>query len=164
MQRCMHRSLKTANEAIADLENKGQSSDYGRATRASAEALLAHVYMAKAYGPSKAGDDFQKAADLCAGLISNMDLNYWMISHRSMMKTTRSIQRWYGLCSTRQINYIIHLIIVQDLDGGGNNLHLFFGMQYDIQPGMQRDVFTVAHLKIAPGLLFKYHCIRGKSK
>jgi starch-binding outer membrane protein, SusD/RagB family len=26
-------------------------------------------------------------------------------------------------------------------DGGGNNLHLFFGMQYDVQAGMQRDIF-----------------------
>jgi hypothetical protein len=24
---------------------------------------------------------------------------------------------------------------------GGNNLHLFFGMQYDVQPGMKRDIF-----------------------
>ena len=62
--------IKDCNEAIADLENKGHSNDYGRATRASAEALLAKVYLAKAYGPNKAADDFQKAADECTSLIT----------------------------------------------------------------------------------------------
>ncbi len=133
--------IKDCNEAIADLENKGQSSDYGRATRASAEALLAHVYMAKAYGPSKAGDDFQKAADLCAGLISKYGfklLDDFASVHDENNQINSEVV-WAVQYATDQLYNTSNNSAGSD--GGGNNLHLFFGMQYDIQPGMQRDVF-----------------------
>jgi hypothetical protein len=133
--------IKDCNEAIADLENKGQSSDYGRATKASAETLLAKVYLAKAYGPSKAADDFQKAADLCAGIISKYNFKL-LDDFASVFDENNQVNA--------EVVFAVQFVTDQiantsnnsaGTDGGGNNLHLFFGMQYDIQPGMKRDVF-----------------------
>lgn len=133
--------IKDCTEAIADLENKGQSSDYGRATKASAETLLAKVYLAKAYGPSKAADDFQKAADLCAGIISKYNFKL-LDDFASVFDENNQVNAevvYAVQYTTDQISNASNNS--SGTDGGGNNLHLFFGMQYDIQPGMKRDVF-----------------------
>ncbi|MEP7324014.1 MAG: RagB/SusD family nutrient uptake outer membrane protein [Saprospiraceae bacterium] len=133
--------IKDCTEAIADLENKGQSSDYGRATKASAEALLAKVYLAKAYGPAKAADDFQKAADLCTNIINNYGFKL-LDDFASVHDENNQVNA--------EVVYAVQFVTDQiynasnnasGTDGGGNNLHLFFGMQYDIQPGLKRDVF-----------------------
>jgi starch-binding outer membrane protein, SusD/RagB family len=132
--------IKDCNEAIADLENKGHSSDYGRATKASAETLLAKVYLAKAYGASKAADDFQKAADLCSGIISKYGfklLDDFASVHDENNQTNSEVVFAVQYTTDQLANTTNNT----GAANGGNNLHLFFGMQYDVQPGMQRDVF-----------------------
>lgn len=132
--------IKDCNEAIADLENKGHSADYGRATKASAEALLAKVYLAKAYGASKAADDFQKAADLCSGLITKYGFkltdDFAAVHDENNQQNSEVV---FAVQYTTDM--IANLTNVGGEGGGGNNLHLFFGMQYDTQAGMVRDVF-----------------------
>ncbi|MEP7323789.1 MAG: RagB/SusD family nutrient uptake outer membrane protein [Saprospiraceae bacterium] len=133
--------IKDCNEAIADLENKGQSADYGRATKASAETLLAKVLLAKAYGPAKAADDFQKAADLCAGIISKYGfklLDDYASVHDENNQVNSEVVFAVQYTTDQLANTSNN---TSGSDGGGDNLHLFFGMQYDVQPGMQRDVF-----------------------
>ena len=132
--------IKDCNEAIADLENKAHSADYGRATKASAEALLAKVYLAKAYGPNKAADDFQKAADLCTNLITKYTfklLDDFAAVHNEDNQQNAEVV-FAVQYTTDQISNATN---VGGEGGGGNNLHLFFGMQYDTQAGMVRDVF-----------------------
>jgi starch-binding outer membrane protein, SusD/RagB family len=132
--------IKDCNEAIADLENKGHSADYGRATKASAEALLAKVYLAKAYGPSKAADDFQKAADLCSGLISKY--GFKLLDDFSAVHDENNQQNSEVVFAVQYTtDQITNATNVGGEGGGGNNLHLYFGMQYDTQAGMIRDVF-----------------------
>jgi hypothetical protein len=133
--------IKDCNEAIVDLENRAHSAEYGRATRASAEALLAKVYLAKAYGPNKAADDFQKAADLCTSLITKYNFrlldDYAAVhdeNNQSNSEIVFAVQYTTDIISNGANN-------TAGGDGGGNNLHLFFGMTYDIQAGMLRDVF-----------------------
>lgn len=132
--------IKDCNEAIADLENKGHSADYGRATKASAEALLAKVYLAKAYGTSKAADDFQKAADLCSGLITKYGFkltdDFATVHDENNQQNSEVV---FAVQYTTDM--IANLTNVGGEGGGGNNLHLYFGMQYDTQAGMVRDVF-----------------------
>lgn len=132
--------IKDCNEAIADLENKAHSTDYGRATKASAEALLAKVYLAKAYGPNKAADDFQKAADLCAGLISKYGFKL-LDDFASVHDENNQINSEVVFAVQYTTDMITNLTNAGGEGGGGNNLHLFFGMQYDTQAGMVRDVF-----------------------
>lgn len=132
--------IKDCNEAIADLENKAHSADYGRATKASAEALLAKVYLAKAYGPNKAADDFQKAADLCTNLITKYSfklLDDFAAVHNEDNQQNAEVV-FAVQYTTDQISNATN---VGGEGGGGNNLHLYFGMQYDTQAGMVRDVF-----------------------
>lgn len=132
--------IKDCNEAIADLENKAHSADYGRATKASAEALLAKVYLAKAYGPNKAADDFQKAADLCTNLITKY--TFKLLDDFAAVHNEDNQQNAEVVFAVQYTtDMIANATNVGGEGGGGNNLHLFFGMQYDTQAGMVRDVF-----------------------
>jgi starch-binding outer membrane protein, SusD/RagB family len=132
--------IKDCNDAIADLENKGHSADYGRATKASAEALLAKVYLAKAYGPNKAADDFQKAADLCTSLITKYGFS--LLSDFAAVHNEDNQQNAEVVFAVQYTtDMIANATNVGGEGGGGNNLHLYFGMQYDTQAGMIRDVF-----------------------
>ncbi|MFY7909025.1 MAG: RagB/SusD family nutrient uptake outer membrane protein [Emticicia sp.] len=132
--------IKDCNEAIADLENKAHSTDYGRATRASAEALLAKVYLAKAYGPNKAADDFQKAADLCTNLITKYNFRL-LDDFAAVHDENNQLNSEVVFAVQYTADQIANATNVGGEGGGGNNLHLFFGMVYDIQAGMVRDVF-----------------------
>lgn len=132
--------IKDLNEAIADLEAKGHSSDYGRATKASAEALLAKVYLVKAYSGSKAADDFAKAAALCNNVINNYGFklldDYGQVHDENNQMNSEVV---FAVQYTS--DPLTNLTNNTGAVNGGNNLHLFFGMQYDVQPGMKRDVF-----------------------
>jgi starch-binding outer membrane protein, SusD/RagB family len=131
--------------ALPDLENKKASSDYGRATKPAAEHLLARVYLAKAMSSAKATDDYAKAATYASNVINNYgfkllpdfanvfaqgageinDEVIFAVQYTSDILTTAAPQP---------------LANNQDGNTGGNNLHLFFGMQYDVQAGLQRDI------------------------
>ena len=132
--------IKDCNEAIADLENKAHSADYGRATKASAETLLAKVYLAKAYGPAKAADDFQKAADLCSGIISKYGFKL-LDDFAKVFDENNQVNSEIVFAVQYTTDQLANTTNNTGAANGGNNLHLFFGMQYDVQPGMQRDVF-----------------------
>jgi starch-binding outer membrane protein, SusD/RagB family len=133
--------IKDCNEAIVDLENKAHSTDYGRATKASAEALLAKVYLAKAYGANKSADDFQKAADLCTGLITKY--GFKLLDDFAAVHDENNQQNSEVVFAVQYTtDQITNATNVGGEGGGGNNLHLFFGMQYDTQAGMVRDVLN----------------------
>jgi len=132
--------IKDCTEAIADLENRGHSNDYGRATKASAETLLAKVYLAKAYGPAKAPDDFQKAADLTSGVITKYGFKL-VDDFANVHNEDNQLNSEVIFAVQYTTDQLANTTNNTGAANGGNNLHLFFGMQYDIQPGMQRDIF-----------------------
>ncbi|WP_266367734.1 RagB/SusD family nutrient uptake outer membrane protein [Tellurirhabdus rosea] len=132
--------IKDLNEAIADLENKGQSSDYGRATKATAEAMLAKVYLAKAYSTSKAADDFTKAAALCNNVIKNYNFKL-QDDFAQVFDENNQVNSEIVFAVQYTTDQLANTTNNTGAANGGNNLHLFFGMQYDVQPGMVRDVF-----------------------
>ncbi len=133
--------------ALPDLENKAKSSDYGRATKAAAEHMLARVYLTKATSSVKAADDFSKAATYASNVTKNYgfkllpdfasvfaqgagevnDEVIWAVQYTSDPLTNAAP---FPLDNTGNGNT------------GGNNLHLFYGMQYDTQAGMIRDVLN----------------------
>jgi hypothetical protein len=132
--------INDLNDAVANLENKGHSSDYGRATKASAEALLAKVYLTKAYSAQKAADDFTKAAALCNSVIKNY--GFKLLDDFAQVHDENNQQNSEVVFAVQYTtDPLTNLTNNTGAVNGGNNLHLFFGMQYDVQPGMKRDVF-----------------------
>lgn len=132
--------IKDLNDAIPALEAKAQSSDYGRATKPAAETLLAKVYLAKAYSSAKAADDFTKAADLCKTVTTAYGFKM-LDDFASVFDENNQVNSEIVFAVQYTSDPLTNLTNNTGAVNGGNNLHLFFGMQYDVQPGMKRDVF-----------------------
>lgn len=132
--------IKDLNEAIPALDAKPQSSDYGRATKAAAETLLAKVYLAKGYSASKAADDFTKAAELCKTVTTAYNFKL-QDDFASVFDENNQVNNEIIFAVQYTTDPLTNLTNNTGAVNGGNNLHLLFGMQYDVQPGMRRDVF-----------------------
>lgn len=121
--------------AIAVLPAVKAAGDYGRATKPAAENLLAKVYLTRASSKFAESTDYANAATLCNSVIANYGFK--------LLPDFASV-----FDQSNQINdeVIFAVQYTQDpltngfIDNQGNKLHLYFGMQYDVQPGMQRDV------------------------
>lgn len=124
--------IKDLSEAVTDLEAKAQSSDYGRATKPHAQALLAKVYLAKAYSTEKAADDFTKAADLLKEVSTKY--GYKLLDDFSAVFDENNQNH-------SEVVFAVQYTTDALTNGTGNSLHLYFGMQYDVQPGMKRDTY-----------------------
>lgn len=123
--------IKDLSEAIPDLENKGRSADYGRVTRAAAEHLLGRVFLTKATSAAKASDDYTKAITNLKSVISNYGI--------SLLPNFADVHK-QGNEMNNEVIWSIQYTRDPLTNGGGNNAHVFFGMEYDVLPGMQRDV------------------------
>lgn len=124
--------IKDLSDAVNDLEAKAQSSDYGRATKPHAQALLAKVYLAKGYSTEKAADDFTKAADLLKEVSTKY--GYKLLDDFSAVFDENNQNH-------SEVVFAVQYTTDALTNGTGNSLHLYFGMQYDVQPGMKRDVY-----------------------
>jgi hypothetical protein len=124
--------IKDLSEAVTDLEAKAQSSDYGRATKPHAQALLAKVYLAKGYSSEKAPDDFTKAADLLKEVSTKY--GYKLLDDFSAVFDENNQNH-------SEVVFAVQYTSDALTNGTGNSLHLYFGMQYDVQPGMKRDTY-----------------------
>lgn len=118
--------------AIANLP--ASQSQYGRATKPAAEFLLGQVYLTRGYQAFGSANDFVQAEDLLGNVIE--DYSFALLpSHKDLWNQDNQLNSeviW-------AIQYSTDLI----LNGGtgvGNRGHLYFGMEYDIQPGMIRDI------------------------
>jgi starch-binding outer membrane protein, SusD/RagB family len=131
--------------SLPDLENKAKSADYGRATKAASEHLLARVYLAKAMSTSKAGDDYAKAETYASNVIKNYGFKL-LPDFASVFAQGAGEINDEVIFAVQYTNDILTTASPapvangQDGNTGGNNLHLFFGMQYDVQAGMVRDI------------------------
>ncbi len=122
--------IKDLTEAIPDLENKARSTDYGRITRAGAEHLLGRVFLTKATSAAKAGDDYAKAIASLKNVISNYGI--------TLLPDFANVHR-QGNEANSEVIWSIQYTRDPLTNAGGNNAHVFFLMEYDTQPGMQRD-------------------------
>jgi hypothetical protein len=137
--------------AIPALENKKASSDFGRATKAAAENLLAKVYLTRASSKFAEASDYANAATFCNNVINNYGF-----------KLLPDFDNVFDQANQINDEVIFSVQYTNDpltngfVDNQGNKLHLYFGMQYDTQPGMQRDVVNgrpFKRLKPTPYLL-----------
>ena len=122
--------IQDLSQAIPGLEAKKASSQYGRATRAAAEHLLGRVYVTKGTSTSKASDDFAKAEPLFKNVIANYGLK--------LLDDFGQVHA-FGNEINNEVIWSVQYTRSPLTNGGGNNSHVFFLMEYDTQPGMQRD-------------------------
>ena len=118
--------------ALPGLENKAKSADYGRATKAAAEHLLAKVYLTKATSSSKAADDYAKAETYAQNVVSNYGFK--------LLPDFASVFSQGAGEINDEVVFSVQYTSDALTNSTGNTLHLLFGMQYDVQAGMQRDI------------------------
>lgn len=123
--------VKDLEEAIPDLENKARSADYGRVTRAVAEHLLSLVYLTKATSEAKATGDYAKAETLARNVINNYGIK--------LLDDFASVHL-QGNEMNDEVIFATQYTRDPLTNSTGNNAHVFFLMEYDVQPGMRRDV------------------------
>lgn len=116
--------------AIPDLEDQSASSDYGRATKYAAEHLLGKVYVTKATSSSGQEGDYAKAETYLNDVIQNSGLR--------LLDNFGDVHA-FGNEINDEIIWSVQYTRSPLTNGGGNNTHVFFLMEYDIQPGMTRD-------------------------
>lgn len=122
--------IKDLQEAIPNLEDKAKSSDYGRATRPAAEHLLGRVYLTKATSEAGEASDFAKAEPLLQSVIDNYGFK--------LLDDFANVHA-FGNEINDEVIWSTQYTYNPLTNGGGNNAHVFFLMEYDVQPGMQRD-------------------------
>ncbi|MXV52273.1 RagB/SusD family nutrient uptake outer membrane protein [Pedobacter sp. HMF7647] len=132
-------SVKEVYDAIvADLEFAIANlpvtqADYGRATKPAAENLLAKVLLTRAYIPEAAQPtDFARAAELGKNVINNYNfrlLDDFADIFKQGAGEVNAEVIWAVQYTTDKLN-----------DGNGNRMHPYYVMQYDILPGMVRDL------------------------
>ncbi len=106
--------------------------DYGRATKPAAEFMLAKVLMTRAYTSYAEGSDAQRAFDLMKGVINNY-------SFKLLTDYAKVFDQDNELHS--EVVWSIQNTADQILNApDGNNSHLYYLMEYDILPGMTRDI------------------------
>ena len=119
--------------AIANLPDA--QSNYGRATKPAAQFLLGQVYLTRGYQPFGEGSDYANAESLLTSVID--DYNFALVpSHKDLWDQDKQLNSeviW-------AIQYSTDLILNGGEIGVGNRGHLYFGMEYDVQPGMIRDI------------------------
>ncbi|MDF9796051.1 hypothetical protein OKW21_001314 [Catalinimonas alkaloidigena] len=125
-----------ATAIIPDLENAvsvlpAEQSDYGRVTKPAAEFILAKVLLTRAYKPFAQSDDAARAEQLMSSVINNYGFELledfealWEMDNQLNSEVIWSVQN------------TLDLILNGD---DGNRGHLYFLMEYDKLPGMQRD-------------------------
>lgn len=122
--------IKDLTEAIPALEARKASTQYGRATRGAAEHLLGRVYVTKGSSSAKAADDYAKAEPLFKNVIANYGFR--------LLPDFASVHA-FGNEINDEVIWSVQYTRSQLTNGGGNNAHVFFLMEYDTQAGMRRD-------------------------
>lgn len=122
--------IKDLTEAIPALEARKASTQYGRATRGAAEHLLGRVYVTKGSSSAKATDDYAKAEPLFKNVIANYGFR--------LLPDFASVHA-FGNEINDEVIWSVQYTRSQLTNGGGNNAHVFFLMEYDTQAGMRRD-------------------------
>ena len=127
--------------AIANLP--ASQSQYGRATKPAAEFLLGQALLTRGYQSFGSPNDFVQAEALLTNVIDGYSFAL-VSSHAALWNQDNQLNSEIIFA----IQYSTDLILnggTANLPGynftaAGNRGHLYFGMEYDIQPGMIRDI------------------------
>jgi len=119
--------------AVATLPNT--QSQYGRVTKAAAQFLLGKALLTRGYQTFGSAADFAAAETLFTNVITGY--NFALVAnHKALWNQDNQLNSeiiW-------AIQFSTDLILNGGETGIGNRGHLYFGMEYDVQPGMIRDI------------------------
>jgi starch-binding outer membrane protein, SusD/RagB family len=133
------------DQIIADLHfaeaNLGYTTpDYGRVTKGAAQHLLAKVYLTRQRDPDSTADE---AAKRQAGDFANAaDYAQRVISSAAQYQLVPRFADLFAFTNQRNPEVIWTVQYTADpvTTGPGNTGHLYFLMEYDVLPGMLRDI------------------------
>lgn len=108
-----------------------EAREYGRATKPAAEHMLAKVLLTRGWSDASQSNDFSRAATLAEGVINNY--NFKLLDDFGDVFA-------YGNDRNAEVVWSVQYDTNQLINGGGNNFHLYFLMEYDVLPGMNRNV------------------------
>ncbi|MEJ7646440.1 MAG: RagB/SusD family nutrient uptake outer membrane protein [Chryseolinea sp.] len=119
--------------AIANLPTT--QGNYGRATKPAAQFLLAKALLTRGYKSFAKPDDFAQAETYFTNVINDHGFSL-VATHKDLWNQDNQLNK--------EIIWAIQFSTDVVLNGGetgiGNRGHLYFGMEYDIQAGMIRDI------------------------
>ncbi len=108
--------------------------DFGRATKPAAEFLLGKVLLRRSWKPYAEGNDAARAEQLFTNVIENYGFelldefaDLWVIGNEQHSEIVWTVQN-----SKSQVD--------EGIDGEGHRGHLYFLFEYDVRPGMTRDI------------------------
>ncbi len=128
--------------ALPVLEAKKASNDYGRVTKPACEHLLGYVYLTRNNTSSKGSDDINKAITYLSDVINGGYGFSLLPDFASVFDENNQINNEVVFACQYTTDPATNTPVIDNNGNtGGNNLHLFFGMQYDVQAAMKRDVF-----------------------
>jgi len=119
--------------AIANLPVS--QSQYGRATKTAAQFMLGKVYLTRGWQSFGSAADFAQAETLFTSVLTAPGVAL-VANHADLWNQDKQINSeviW-------AVQYSNDLILNGGDTGVGNRGHLYFGMEYDTQPGMIRDI------------------------
>ncbi|MBA4054076.1 MAG: RagB/SusD family nutrient uptake outer membrane protein [Marivirga sp.] len=130
--------------AIANLPNT--QSNYGRATKPAAQFLLGKAYLTRGYQSFGSASDFTQAETLLSSVIGGYSFAL-VPTHKDLWNQDKQVNSeviWAVQYSTDLIlnggTGNLPGYVNPTIPNAGNRGHLYFGMEYDIQPGMIRDI------------------------
>jgi hypothetical protein len=119
--------------AVANLPNT--QPNYGRATKGAAQFLLGKALLTRGYKSFAQATDFANAESNFTDVLTKY--NYALVaSHKELWDQNKQLNSeviW-------AVQFSNDLILNGGDTGIGNRGHLYFGMEYDTQPGMIRDI------------------------
>jgi hypothetical protein len=118
------------NFAVTNLP--ATQSQYGRATKGAAQHLLGHAQLTRGYKSYAVATDFADAEANFSAVIANT--SYSLVSSATSLWNQDNQKN-------SEIIFAVQYSVDPILNGGeGNRGHLYFLMEYDIRPGMIRDI------------------------
>ena len=122
--------VRDLEEAIPHLVAASKAPDYGRVTRPAAEHLLGKVYITKATSEAAASDDYAKAEPLLKNVVEKYSFR--------LLEDFEDVYA-FGNEVNDEVVFAIQNTYNPLTNGTGNHSHLYYLMEYDVQPGMKRD-------------------------
>ncbi len=116
--------------AIPDLEAAKASNQYGRVTQPAAKHLLAKVFLTRATTTAGQSSDYASAEPLLRSVINDYGL--------TLLPAFEQVHQ-FGNERNDEVIWAIQYTRDPLTNGGGNNSHVFYLMEYDVQAGMRRD-------------------------
>jgi starch-binding outer membrane protein, SusD/RagB family len=113
--------------------------DYGRATKPAAEHLLARVLLTRATSAAAKDSDYADAAVLAEGVINNYSFRL-LDDFASVFVQGAGERNDEVIWAVQYTKNALTNGADAEADGTGNSAHRYFLMEYDVQPGMNRNL------------------------